>query len=449
MRSLHPLHVSFLVAALAGACTDPPKPAKASKEDLAKIEKEGGDKADDTQLGAIPSGPIAKVGKVEIPNEAFTSIYDLKVKKYTDRGRDIPSSADRRYRKSIVERLIYHEVLSQEAKSLGVEYDKAALDARESQQRRGIRDWEKHLSRRGETETSLQDMYIAELREKAILDKKGLLEVTPEEITADYEKIKDNWKSEKPRVRASHILVPIGPAKERRPHGKEAEPEASDEEKAKWEADAKATADELHKAVTAEGADFAAIANEKSTGPSAAKGGDIGIFTADRMAEEFSAAAFAMKVGDISKPVKTKFGYHIIKVTGSWGPGPLPQDALQDQIVNRLEQRKLHQGRRELKEELLGKYEIVDNVKSTLGPEPERRRSKTPRGHGHGDDHGHGAKMKVDKRKAGVKKGAMDIKAEGSAEKPESENGKPAKGEEKKAAPDAKAEAKPADAKKD
>ena len=171
MRSLHPLHVSFLVAALAGACTDPPKPAKASKEDLAKIEKEGGDKADDTQLGAIPSGPIAKVGKVEIPNEAFTSIYDLKVKKYTDRGRDIPSSADRRYRKSIAERLIYHEVLSQEAKSLGVEYDKAALDARESQQRRGIRDWEKHLSRRGETETSLQDMYIAELREKAILDK--------------------------------------------------------------------------------------------------------------------------------------------------------------------------------------------------------------------------------------------------------------------------------------
>lgn len=450
MRSLHPLHVSFLVAALAGACTDPPKPAKASKEDLAKIEKEGGDKADDTQLGAIPSGPIAKVGKVEIPNEAFTSIYDLKVKKYTDRGRDIPSSADRRYRKSIAERLIYHEVLSQEAKTLGVEYDKAALEARESQQRRGIRDWEKHLSRRGETETSLQDMYIAELREKSILDKKGLLEVTPEEITADYEKIKDNWKSEKPRVRASHILIPIGPAKERRPHGKEAEPEASDEEKAKWEAEAKAKADELHKAVTAEGADFAAIANEKSTGPSAAKGGDIGIFTADRMAEEFSAAAFAMKVGDISKPVKTKFGFHIIKVTGSWGPGPLPQDALEDQIVNRLEQRKLHQGRRELKEELLGKYEIVDNIKSTLGPEPERRRSKTPRGHG--DDHGHGAKMKVDKRKAGVKKGAMDIKAQGSAEKPGTEDGKSPEGDDKKAPEtkaDAKPEAKPDDAKKD
>lgn len=410
MRSLHPLHVSFLVAALAGACTDPPKPAKATKEDLAKIEKEGGDKGGDTVLGAIPSGPIAKVGDVEIPNEAFTSIYDLKVKKYTDRGREIPTSADRRYRKSIAERLIYHEVLAQEAKALGVDYDKAALEARESQQRRGIRDWEKHLSRRGETEQSLQDMYIAELREKAILDKKGLLKVTPEEIQADYDKIKDNWKSDKPRVRASHILVPIGPATERVPHGKQAEPDASDEEKAKWEADAKKKADEVYAEVIADGADFAAIAEAQSTGPSAAKGGDIGIFTADRMAEEFSAAAFAMKVGEISKPVKTKFGYHIIKVTGSWGPGPLPLEALEDQIVNRLEQRKLHQGRRDLKEELMAKYEIVDNIKPTLGPEPERKRSKAPRGHDDGHGHG-GPKMKLDKRK-----GIEAVKAKAGAQ---------------------------------
>ena len=417
MRSLYPLSVSFLVAALAGACTDPPKPAKASKEDLAKIEKEGGDKAADTVLGAIPKGPIAKVGSVDIPNEAFASIYDLKVKKYTDRGRDIPSSADRRYRKSIAERLIYHEVLAQEAKELGVDFDKSALEARESQQRRGIRDWEKHLSRRGETETSLRDMYVAELREKAILGKKGLLEVKPEEIEADYEKIKDNWKSDKPRVRASHILIPIGPKKERRPHGKSDEPEASDEDRAKWDAEAKAKADEIYKAVIAEGADFGKIATEKSTGPSAAKGGDIGIFTADRMAEEFSAAAFAMKVGDISKPVKTKFGYHIIKVTGSWGPGPLPKEALEDQIVNRLEQRKLHQGRRELKEELLEKYEIVDNIKPTLGPEPERKRSKSPRGHGGDDGHGHGGKMKLGGKAAAAKGGMKGLKAAKAASK--------------------------------
>ena len=102
--------VAVFLATFTLACTDPPKPAKASEEDLAKIDK--GETEETSTLGAIPSGPIAKVGDVEIPNEAFATIYELKVKKYTDRGRDIPTSADRRYRKSIAERLIYHEVLA-------------------------------------------------------------------------------------------------------------------------------------------------------------------------------------------------------------------------------------------------------------------------------------------------------------------------------------------------
>ncbi|HET6583716.1 MAG TPA: peptidylprolyl isomerase, partial [Nannocystaceae bacterium] len=285
------------------ACTDPPKPAKA--QDLDKIQpKEGEDSAG--ALPALPDGPIAVVNGVEIPNAKFREIYDLKVKKYADRGRDIPASADRRYRKSIAERLIYHEILQQEAEKLGVKYDEAALKEREEQQKRGIRDWDKHLERRGETETSLREMYIAELREKAILDKQGKLKVTPEEIEEDYQKIKGNWKSDQPRVRASHILVPIGPQKaDADPHGDPEKtaatpvPEGTDEEKAKWEAEAKAKAEELYKAVTASDADFAKIAEEKSTGPSAAKGGDIGIFTADRMAEEFSDVAFKMSVGDV------------------------------------------------------------------------------------------------------------------------------------------------------
>ena len=408
MRRCYSLILSTIVLATS-ACSDPPKPEKA--KDLDQIKP--ADDPSGSGLGAIPSGAIAKVGSVEIPAETFREIYDLKIKKYTDRGREIPASADRRYRKSIAERLIYHEVLAQEAAKLGIEYDKEALAERESQQKRGIRDWDKHLQRRGETEQSLREMYIAELREKAILEKLGKLEVTPEEIEADYEKIKGNWKSDKPRVRASHILVPIGPQDRPTPGEKPEEP--SDEEKKAWEAEAKTKAEELHKQVTAAGADFDKLAEEHSTGPSAQKGGDIGIFTADRMAEEFSEVAFKLNVGDISKPVKTKFGYHIIKVTGKWPAGELPKEALEDQIVNRLRQRKLHQGRRELKDDLLGRYEVVDNIKPTLGPEPARptkrptptdrtAERRTPPGtemrgaqrgepegdDGHGHGHGHG-----------------------------------------------------------
>jgi len=376
MRRLYPLLVTFL--AFTG-CSDPPKPEKA--KDLDKIqpkEEDSSKKKGDQELGAIPSGPIAKVGDVEIPSAAFREIYDLKVKKYADRAREIPYSADRRYRKSIAERLIFHEILRQEANALGVELDEAALKEREEEQKRGIRDWEKHLERRGETDESLREMYAAELRERAILTKLGKLEVTEEEIQADYEKIKGNWKSDKPRVRASHILIPIGPEGAGAHHGHEKEePAPSEQEKAKWEAEAKAKADALYKEVTAEGADFAKIAEAGSTGPSAAKGGDIGIFTADRMAEEFSEVAFKMNVGEISKPVKTKFGYHIIKVVGKWPEGELPREALEDQIVSRLQQRKLHQGRRELKEQLTTKYKVVDNIAPTLGPEPARPKPRS------------------------------------------------------------------------
>jgi peptidyl-prolyl cis-trans isomerase C len=72
------------------------------------------------------------------------------------------------------------------------------------------------------------------------------------------------------------------------------------------------------KAVIAEldtGKDFAELAKEKSTGPSAAQGGDLGFFTKGRMVPEFEAAAFTLQAGEYAKePVKTQFGWHVIKV---------------------------------------------------------------------------------------------------------------------------------------
>lgn len=78
------------------------------------------------------------------------------------------------------------------------------------------------------------------------------------------------------------------------------------------EADAKKVVDRLKA-----GEDFAKVAGEVSKDPGSGKdGGDLGWFTKDRMVKEFAEAAFALKPGELSAPVKSQFGWHVIKLEG-------------------------------------------------------------------------------------------------------------------------------------
>lgn len=66
----------------------------------------------------------------------------------------------------------------------------------------------------------------------------------------------------------------------------------------------------------ADGVAFEDLARKFSKCPSSAQGGDLGSFGRGRMVEAFEEAAFALKVGEVSQPVRTRFGYHLIERIG-------------------------------------------------------------------------------------------------------------------------------------
>ena len=109
------------------------------------------------------------------------------------------------------------------------------------------------------------------------------------------------------------------------------------------EDEAKAIEVELKK-----GTDFATLAKQKSKDPGAAEGGDLGYFTKDQMVPEFAEVAFKLDKGQISDPVKTQFGWHIIKVEDK-RTKPTPTF---DEVKNQLENYVAHRAQAELVEKL-------------------------------------------------------------------------------------------------
>jgi len=120
--------------------------------------------------------------------------------------------------------------------------------------------------------------------QQAYLERKIAEQVTEEEIARVFEETIGNAEGPE-EVRASHILV-------------------------KTQEEGLEVLKELDN-----GADFAELARERSTGPTGPRGGDLGYFTHDAMVEPFAAAAFSLEIGAIGPdPVETQFGWHVIKV---------------------------------------------------------------------------------------------------------------------------------------
>ena len=155
--------------------------------------------------------------------------------------------------------------------------------------------------------------------------------VTDDEIKKFYEDNKDLFK-ENESANASHILV-------------------AEEDKA----------NEIYEKVK-NGEDFASLAKEFSTCPSKEKGGELGTFTRGQMVKEFEDAVFNNEVATITEPVKTQFGYHIIKINDKNEGRDLAFDEVKDKIAAQVRRQKEQALYNEKITELKEKYQVKMNI---------------------------------------------------------------------------------------
>ena len=81
------------------------------------------------------------------------------------------------------------------------------------------------------------------------------------------------------------------------------------------------------------GADFAEVAREKSTGPTGANGGDLGWFGTGQMVPAFEAAVISLEEGEVSSPVQTQFGWHVIKLNETRSTQPPSIDERREELT--------------------------------------------------------------------------------------------------------------------
>jgi peptidyl-prolyl cis-trans isomerase C len=245
---------------------------------------------------------------------------------------------DARIKEGVLKQLVGSELLYQETKKEGIKVDQKAVDER-------LEQWKKQFPSEEEYKKALKnaDLSVPQMKkditkgmtiEKFIVGKYIDKTTIPEkEIKAYYESHLNLFKQPE-QVRASHILIKVEP--------KATEPEKEDA--------LKKIRDVQKKQI--KGDDFAKLAKEYSQGPSNAKGGDLGYFKRGQMVPAFEEVAFKLKPGKVSDIVKTRFGYHLIKVVDKKPDSTVPYAELKDRLGQYLKQEKVQKQVRQLVEKL-------------------------------------------------------------------------------------------------
>jgi len=298
---------------------------------------------------------LAMVGDEEITASEVDEIVDQQKNMMARQGRPISPQMEQMLRKRVLDDMINNELISQEAERQGInptEEETGEIYDQEVQRAGGEANLENALGQAGMSTDEFREriklwLTIKKLKEKVTSEVSA---ITEEEARKFYEENKQMFT--KPEtVHAYHILLKL-------------DENASGEEEQKI----REKIQKIYNEAVQKGADFQELARKYSEGPSAARGGDLGTFGRGRMVPEFEKAAFSLKEGEISKPVRTKFGYHIIKVTEKQEAKTPEFDEVKDTLLKVLTERKINQVFSDFIDKLREETDVIIKTES-LKPE--------------------------------------------------------------------------------
>jgi len=248
-------------------------------------------------------------------------------KRFTRSGKELKESQLPAIKKEVLENLINRTLLSQESVKQGIKIDDSLIKKQLADMKKRYdnpADFEKNLKEANLTEKDLKEQIRLGLAIQQLIEQKFVqkMTITDQEAKTYYDANLQRF-SQPEQVKASHILI-------------KAEQDA-DEAKT---LEAKEKLEMIQKRVK-KGEDFAALAKEFSEGPSAPKGGDLGYFGPGRMVKPFETVAFKMEPDEVSDIVKTRFGYHLIKVMDKKPAKQVTFEEVQDKLKQFLKQQKV------------------------------------------------------------------------------------------------------------
>jgi parvulin-like peptidyl-prolyl isomerase len=251
--------------------------------------------------GVDPQRPVATVNGKPIPAEKVYSVYEMNKAMLQQRGRVLNGTDDQALKAQSLEVVVADELLYQAALAKGISVGAAEVDATVKQFKARVGSdeaYKKFLAESGLTDAAVRKEVERNMQTEAY--RKGLdagKGVSEEQARKFYDANAPKGMFNVPeQVHVQYILV-----------------KATDKDPESVRIDAKKRAEEAAKRAAA-GEDFTALAKQYSQDPTAARGGDIGLFPRGVMFPKFEEVAFSAKPGDVSPVFETPKGFNVMKV---------------------------------------------------------------------------------------------------------------------------------------